>query len=269
MHPSDSGQVRYFIPAALPRFALDKFQYRFGRLETLNEVADLLQRAFHRVRWIKTSSKKFGQLVDRLQQPFPRAKSRKTKAAKEKPKDLTYPRYRQIKREAGALPPTQSVEDNRSEPIKPVKYTVPETFNVHEFFICEEAVHGLSHEILLCLKRPKGIRGPWQNHAKLVPLIAANERALLESASSVQQGALQIVVSYAEKDSVINSDKGAQWFDACWDEDARGLIDYHSRTIPNTEHDDLVGTVFDESHEMARILMRVAEDAKCRNGCIC
>lgn len=66
-----------------------------------------------------------------------------------------------------------------------------------------------------------------------------------------------------------NGKIGAQWFDARWSEDARGLIDYQSRTIPKTKHDWLVRRVFDENHEMAKILKRVAEDAKCTNGCIC
>ena len=109
-------------------------------------------------------------------------------------------------------------------------------------YVMAENIAGASQEALLCLKRPKNHWGVWENHDKLVPLLAQNEKNRPRSRNAGgKQSNLHVEVFHAENDRLTNKEAGAKWFDECWDVEVRGgVIDYQSHTVLGKDHEGII-----------------------------
>ncbi|KAI1358154.1 hypothetical protein F5Y08DRAFT_126178 [Xylaria arbuscula] len=108
--------------------------------------------------------------------------------------------------------------------------------------ITSEGVRGISHDLLLLLKRDEypGSWGTWNDFDTLVPLLSRAEKAR-HTVDSTRVSPLRVHVFFAESDSIIGTTIAPDWFNHCWRPEQCGdSIKYASDTIPNTIHDNIL-----------------------------
>ncbi|KAK2593712.1 hypothetical protein QQS21_008577 [Conoideocrella luteorostrata] len=95
-----------------------------------------------------------------------------------------------------------------------------------------ESVQGFSSDAVLFMQKVPGSSGwsSWGDVDVLVPRLGA--------ALSAAGKRLRVDVFYAERDFMIGKgcSKGPLWFDHCWLQCNRDVIDYHSKTIAGADH---------------------------------
>ena len=104
-----------------------------------------------------------------------------------------------------------------------------------------ENVEGVSQEALFCVKRGSDNMWGWRDYDVVIPML--KEREVREGGGRGER--LTLDVFFAESDHS-SGKKGAEWFDKCWKtslEDG-GWVDYHSRTMPGTNHETIMRVGF-------------------------
>ena len=104
-------------------------------------------------------------------------------------------------------------------------------------YVFAENIEGVGQDAMLCMKRggKENLWGRWEDHDEFVALLKFEE-----SRRPVEESMLRVDAFWAESDKMIGK-KGAQWFDYCWRQEARGSnIEYSHRTVPSTDHETIM-----------------------------
>ena len=128
--------------------------------------------------------------------------------------------------------------------------------------VYSEDVQGLNSDARLLLKTsvPDDIWGRWKDLDSFVPLLAQGEDERLHGLNCTDSAEpLKVQAFFCASDVMIGTTAGPQWHDACWRREQRGdHIEYSSKVVPGTDHDNLLNIEFGVFEEILSNLPKAA-----------
>lgn len=120
-----------------------------------------------------------------------------------------------------------------------------------------ESINGMSEELPLLFKKcgagqlqDADAWAPWSDIDNYVPMLAEAENTRVGSSTlsrnePEQKTPLKVEVFFSEKDHMIGTSSGPEWFRQCWSAENRGdNIHFRSHVIEGAEHDNILGLRF-------------------------